>query len=84
MMARITIEDLPVQEEMKDEELKGIFGGILIARQPRRVQRMSLSAATLFGNTAPFSGGTILGNTANITGGTIVGATVAITGGRIK
>ena len=27
MMARIKIDDLPVVEEMKDEELKGIFGG---------------------------------------------------------
>ena len=28
-MARIKIEDLPVMEDMKDEELKGIFGGLL-------------------------------------------------------
>ncbi len=28
-MATITIEELPVLEEMKDEELKGIFGGAI-------------------------------------------------------
>ncbi len=29
-MARIKIEELPVMEEMKNEELKGIFGGLLV------------------------------------------------------
>ena len=33
-MARIKIEDLPVKEEMSEQELKGVFGGILVALRP--------------------------------------------------
>ncbi len=78
-MARIKIEELPVMEEMKDEELKGIFGGTA-PTSTEGTRRIFLSAATLFGATAPgLSGGTI-----NISGGTIFGNTPNITGGRIK
>ena len=69
-MARIKIEDLPVMEEMKDEELKGIFGGTA-PTSTEGTRRISLSAATLFGRTIWMTGGTIFENTAGITGGTI-------------
>ena len=39
-MARIKIEELPVMEEMKDEELKGIFGGVLIGLLLPAVQKV--------------------------------------------
>ncbi len=35
-MARIKIEDLPVKEEMSEQELKGIFGGFNPQPEPPR------------------------------------------------
>ena len=48
-MARIKIEDLPVKEEMSEQELKGVFGGtgIIITRQQevRQTSLLQLSRA---------------------------------------
>ena len=35
-MTRVKIEDLPVNEEMSEQELKGVFGGVLVALRPPR------------------------------------------------
>ena len=54
-MARIKIEDLPVKEDMSEKELKGVFGGILVAlRPPRRwSQRMVPPNGALVGSVPP-------------------------------
>ena len=46
-MARIRIEDLPVNEEMSEQELKGVFGGVLVGLRPPRPGSFGNSRAAM-------------------------------------